>query len=99
MWRFRFLQDPPPSDDLKSALEAVHGRLDALERTFERMRVDWEVITAHIDQQSNKVHRELGHVTRRQREIKDADGTFEQRELELTENPRRRSRFAGGRHP
>lgn len=76
---------------LKEALEAILGRLDSLEKKFETMRLDWEIVTAHLDQQSTKVHRELGHVTKRKADLLKLEGGDE------PEAGARKSRFRGGR--
>ena len=86
----REVSDPQP--DLKDALEAIVRRCESLENAFQTMKLDWEIVTAHVDQQTNKVHRELGHVTKRRADLERAEGNPESESL-----PLRRSRFSGGR--
>jgi len=80
-----------PSLALKQALEAQSDRLSQLERAFAVYKLDWETVVAKIDQLAKKVHRELGHVTKRQAlESPSPD------ESKLSIEPRR-GRFRGGR--
>lgn len=89
---FGFFRRPPPQVDLERALQPILASLERLDRAFDVMRVDWETVTAHIDQLSNKVHRELGHVTRRKREVQELEGDCPPDEVAT-----RRSQFSGGR--
>jgi len=88
---FDFLKRPDPSLRLKTAIEDVAGRLDSLQSAFGTMRRDWETVTAHVDQQTSKVHRELGHITKRQALDKPDEPVTD----EVAR--RRRGRYAGGR--
>ena len=88
---FRSKRLPDPQPDLKSALEPLLGRLDQLDRTFQAMRLEWEIVTAHVDQQTNRVHRELGHVTKRKADLAKSE------EPCLDQTSSHPSRFRGGR--
>lgn len=79
-----------PSPDLNRRLEQALERLLELELRFNGMRQEWEIVTAHVDQQTSKVHRELGHVTKRKADL-------ERHEPCADEETVRRSRFRGGR--
>jgi len=91
---FRFLRQADPQDNLAEPPGELLGRLRTLEDAFSSMRLDWETVTAHIDQQSNKVHRELGHITRRKRELLELEP--DQPDVPAADVPRR-GRFARGR--
>lgn len=79
-----------PHHDLVKALAVLHGRADELEKRFAAMRLEWEIVTAHVDQLSAKTHRELGHVTKRRADLAKLEPD------EPAEAPHR-SRFSGGR--
>jgi len=86
-----FLKPSDPQPDLKSRLETMLARLEGLELRFNGMRADWEIVTSHVDQQTAKVHRELGHVTKRKADLEKIENPCD-------EAPEvRRSRFRGGR--
>jgi len=55
------------------------------------MRLDWGVVTNHVDQQTNKVHRELGHVTKRKADLLRLEAGDD------AQPEQRKSRFRGGR--
>jgi len=90
---FSFLKPSDPCPDPEEPYEELLGRIDDLEKSFGAMQLEWETVTAHLDQLSAKTHRELGHITRRKREVQDIEG-----EAAPDEVTTRRSRFRGGRH-
>lgn len=95
MGLFRKKASSPPSEDLEQRLQAILGVHRELQTAFSTMRLDWETVTAHVDQLTTKVHRELGHITKRKRDLAKADPCDEE---EGGVSNIRRSRFSGGRH-
>jgi len=91
---FRFLGPKNGEKPLILAQAAIENRIGSLETAFAEMRLQWEVVTAQVDNQTSKVHRELGHVTRRRKEIEDAEGGCPD---EVSDIPQRRTAFSGGR--
>lgn len=91
MGLFGITRSSLPSPDLKDRLEAILKRLDGLELRFNGMRGEWEIVTSHVDQMTTKVHRELGHVTKRKADLEKIEQPCDD------ELVRRKSRFRGGR--
>lgn len=58
-----------PHGDLKSALEANVARQNQFELDLGKMRLEFQIVSDHVDQQTAKVHRELGHVTKRKADL------------------------------
>lgn len=88
---FGWIRQSDPQHDLVKALAVLHGRADAIEKRFDQMRLEWEIVTAHVDQLSAKAHRELGHVTKRRADLAKLEPD------DQTDVVPHRSRFSGGR--
>jgi len=88
---FGWMKRSDPQPDLKDALDDLSGRIKALEGQWGAMRLDWSVVTHHVDQQVNKVHRELGHVTKRKADLLKLEPGDD------AEPQQHKSRFRGGR--
>ena len=94
MGLFRSTPSLDPALELVKALDPILERLARLEESQKTLTLNFAVVTANIDAQADKVHRELGHVTRHKRDIKAAQPCDEEAESA----PNIRPRFAGGRH-
>jgi len=94
-YQLRLFSRKEPSDpqlDLKGALEPLESRLTGLELLVRDLRAEWVIVSSHVDQQTKKVHRELGHVSRMRSEQSDGEQETQ------SSLPRRQSRYRGGRN-
>jgi len=91
---FNLFRQSPPLLDLNEPLAAILARLTALEEGFRTLQHEHALVTASVDAAVTKVHRELGHVTKRRADLKRLEPCDEP---EISGLPLHRSRFSGGR--
>jgi len=89
----RFLGSGPP-EALKAALDRYDGEVRALREAFDRLEHRQLLVEASVDAAVVKVHRELGHVTKRKADLAKLDPPCAD---EVLPDIVRASRFSGGR--
>lgn len=93
---FKLLERSKPQEGLREALETLRSEFRDLQHQFGALQLQWETVVAHVDQQTKAVHRELGHVSRKKRELENNEPDIPEAQSPSTSE--HRSQFRGGRH-